>query len=89
MSEFTVERDDILFPDYRGRLTEGVTYNPSNNTLIWVDILQGEVHRASLLEGKFSESHERLKFEDPKYSIGAIGFTNEDKVILIICKNGI
>lgn len=89
MSEFTVERNDILFPDYRGRLTEGVTYNPSNNTLIWVDIIQGEVHRTSLLEGKFSESHERLKFEDPKESIGAIGLTNDDNVIVICGKQGI
>lgn len=89
MTLFKLEPNNILFPDYRGRLTEGITYNPSNNTLIWVDIIQGEVHRTSLMEGRFNESHEILKFEDPKESIGAIGLTSDDNMILICGKQGI
>lgn len=89
MGKFKVESDNILFPEYRGRLTEGVTYNPSNNTLIWVDIIQGEVHRASLSEGSFGQTHEVLKFDDPNESIGAIGLTSNDNILIICGKQGI
>lgn len=88
MSEHILTKDNILIDSYRGRLTEGVTYNPSNDTLLWVDIINAEVHRVNLSRD-LVETHEVLKFDDPAESIGAIGLTSDDNVIIICCKYGI
>lgn len=77
-----------MFPEYRGRLTEGITYNSSNDTILWVDIIAGEVHRAKL-SGDFTSSHEYLKFDDSRESIGAIGLTSNDNVVIVCSKFGI
>lgn len=86
IEKVNVGENNILNQQYRGRLTEGITYNPSNNTILWVDIIKGEVHRLWLgTENK----HEMLKFEDAKESIGAIGLTSNDNVIIICGKYGV
>lgn len=82
----TVSKEDIFPKNYRGRLTEGVTYDERNNTLLWIDIIVGEVHRVDANDGT---NHEILKWEDPKESIGAIGLTNDPDIILICSKYGI
>lgn len=77
----------IFFPEYRGHLTEGVTYNRSNNTLLWVDIIQAEVHRVVLNDPP--TNHQTIKLEASEESIGAIGLTQDDDVIIICAKYGV
>ena len=78
---------DILFPQYRGRLVEGITYNPSNDTVMWVDIIAAEVHRVHHLDWT---THEILKFSSaPAESIGSIALTNNDNIIIVCCKHGL
>lgn len=80
-----------MFPAYRGRLTEGITYNRANNTLLWVDIIAAEVHRISLDDdaSNYSEHHEVLSFKDPAESIGAICLTNDNDKIIVCAKYGV
>jgi sugar lactone lactonase YvrE len=79
-----------LLSTYRGRLTEGVTYNASNNTLLWVDIIAAEVHRVSL-DNVSEATHERVTFAllSPSESIGAIGLTKDDNKVIACCKFGV
>ncbi|KAK7679528.1 hypothetical protein QCA50_017429 [Cerrena zonata] len=89
---YELDESNIFFKKYRGELTEGITYNPSNDTLLWVDIIRGEVHRVKLSreeEEEIEKSHEVLKFEDGQESIGAIGLTNDDNIVIICAKYGI
>lgn len=80
----------ILLPSYRGRLTEGITYNPANNTLLWVDIIGAEVHRISLDKNADPVlSHEVLHFNLEGESIGAICLTKDNNKILICSKYGV
>lgn len=80
----------ILLPSYRGRLTEGITYNPANNTLLWVDIIGAEVHRISLDKNADPVlSHEVLHFNEDGESIGAICLTKDNNKILICSKYGV
>lgn len=78
-----------MFPEYRGRLTEGITYNRANNTLLWVDIIAGEVHRIFLDDGNYSKRHQVISFKEPGESIGAIGLTEDNNRVLICAKYGI
>ncbi|CAK9440974.1 uncharacterized protein LODBEIA_P48430 [Lodderomyces beijingensis] len=76
-----------IFPeDYRGRLAEGATYDARNNTLLWVDIIVGEVHRVYLAD---LNKHEVLKWSEPKESIGFIGLTKNPDVVLVCGKSGL
>ncbi|KAI5957413.1 hypothetical protein CANMA_004417 [Candida margitis] len=85
MSLIATERN--IFPQsYRGRLTEGVTYDYRNNKLLWVDIIQGEVHRLSLDD---LNKHEVLKWSDPKESVGFIALTKKENVVLVAAKSGL
>lgn len=71
-----------VFLNYKGRLSEGPTYNPSNHTLLWVDIIAGKIHRVHLLDGikgdnytpeeinQVENSHE--EYIVPNESIGVI-----------------
>ncbi|CDR37499.1 CYFA0S01e11254g1_1 [Cyberlindnera fabianii] len=86
------------FLNYNGRLSEGPTYNPSNNTLLWVDIIGGKVHRVKLPltsadeyteeeNANVRESHE--EFDIPNEYIGVIYLTNDDDVVYLGGKSGI
>ncbi|EMG45873.1 CGR1 Cell growth-regulated gene 1 protein [Candida maltosa Xu316] len=75
-----------IFPtNYRGRLTEGITYDQRTNTLFWVDIIVGEVHRVQL----DTETHDSLKWDSQEESIGAIGLTTDPTILLVCGKYGI
>ncbi|KAG5418988.1 CGR1 [Candida metapsilosis] len=85
MSLIATERN--IFPQgYRGRLTEGVTYDYRNNNLLWVDIIQGEVHRISMDD---LNKHDVLKWDDSKESIGFIALTENEDVVLVAAKSGL
>lgn len=84
----TLTKDNVFLDSYRGQLTEGVTYNPSNDTLLWVDIINAEVHRVGLGPNP-GLAHEVLRFDDPVESVGAIGLTSDDNVIIVCCKYGV
>lgn len=86
------------FLNYRGRLSEGPTYNPNNNTLLWVDIIAGELHRVFLSNTnsieytneellKTQESHEVFLGADEYF--GVVYLTNNDDIVLIGGKRGI
>ncbi|KAI5965713.1 CGR1 [Candida pseudojiufengensis] len=81
-----VSKEDIFPQDYRGRLTEGVTYDYRNNQLIWIDIILGEIHRVSLTD---LNKHEILKWENPKESVGFIGLTSNEDIVLVAAKSGL
>ena len=90
----TITKDNIFPKGYRGRLTEGVTYDERNNTLLWVDIIQGEVHRVFLDNtntniNTSSSSHETLKWDSSNESIGAICLTNDPNKLIICSKYGL
>ncbi|ODV78974.1 Gluconolactonase putatively [Suhomyces tanzawaensis NRRL Y-17324] len=87
-STVALSDSDIFLPHYRGRLTEGITYNPSNDTLLWVDIIAGEVHRVFLSQ-EGSHHHQVLKHHDPQESVGAIALTSNDNVVLVCGKYGV
>lgn len=78
---------NIMEPKYRGRLLEGITYNPSNDTLLWVDIILAEVHRVFLSSPE--RTHQVLRFENEGESIGAIGLTSNDNILIVCGKFGI
>ncbi|CAD1811302.1 rRNA-processing protein [Candida parapsilosis] len=85
MTLIATERN--IFPQsYRGRLTEGVTYDYRNNNLLWIDIIQGEVHRLSLDD---LNQHQVLKWSDSKESIGFIALTKKEDVVLVAAKSGL
>lgn len=90
MSEvIQLTKADIFLPEYRGRLTEGVTYNPSNDTLIWIDIIAAEVHRVSLTDPN-DRQHEFFAFpKDSGETIGAIGLTSDDDTVIVCAKYGV
>jgi sugar lactone lactonase YvrE len=86
------------FLNYGGRLSEGPTYNPSNNTLLWVDIINGKFHRVTLPntsadeytseeQQQVEESHE--EFTIPGESIGVIYLTTDDDILYLGGKSGI
>ncbi|KAH3680981.1 hypothetical protein WICPIJ_008031 [Wickerhamomyces pijperi] len=72
------------FVQHKGKLSEGITFNPSNNTLLWVDIIRGQLHR-SFLEGdlltRSSKSHEVHSF--PNETIGVIYLTEDDDLVVL------
>lgn len=78
-------KDDIFLPSYRGRLTEGITYNKANNTVLWVDIILAEVHRVFLDDMR----HQVLKLDTQGDSIGTIGLTEDPDVIILAQKEGV
>lgn len=84
--------------NYLGRLSEGPTYNPSNNSFLWVDIIAGELHRVFLANTTAEEysSEELLKtqeshvaFAAPGEYFGVVYLTTHDDVVLIGGKRGI
>ncbi|KAI5955157.1 hypothetical protein KGF54_001718 [Candida jiufengensis] len=76
-----------IFPqDYRGRLTEGVTYDYRNNQLLWIDIILGQIHRVSLTD---LNKHEILKWDNPKESVGFIALTEVEDTVLVAAKSGL
>lgn len=86
------------FLNYNGRLSEGPTYNPSNNTLLWVDIIAGKFHRVRLPatsadnytsqeKKQVEQSHE--EFVIPDEYIGVIYLTDDDDVVYLGGKRGI
>lgn len=85
MTELILSKSDILLPNYRGRLLEGVTYNKANNSLLWVDIILAQVHRY------FFETsvHEILTLSIQGDSIGTIGLTSDNDKIVLCNKTGV
>lgn len=79
----------ILLPNYRGRLTEGILYNPRNNTLLWTDIILAEVHRVFLDDDDLEKRHQHFKISEPGESIGNVALTREPDTVLICAKYGI
>ncbi|KAI3402754.2 CGR1 [Candida oxycetoniae] len=76
-----------VFPiDYRGRLTEGITYDYRNNSLLWIDIIVGELHRVSLDD---LNKHEVLKWSTKGESIGFIALTKNEDIYLVCAKSGL
>lgn len=72
------------FLQHTGKLSEGITFNQSNNTLLWVDIIRGQLHRVFLeggLANRTSKSHEVHTF--PNESIGVIYLTEDDDLVLL------
>lgn len=82
MQETELTVDNVFLPSYRGRLTEGITYNRANNTVLWVDIILAEVHRVFLDD----MNHQVLKLEKKGDSIGTIGLTEDPDVIILAQK---
>lgn len=80
--------DNIFVPDYRGRLTEGITYNKSNNSVLWLDIIVGEIHRV-LLDNKFPHQVLKNEYKPLGESVGAIGLTKDDNKVVYGGKYGI
>lgn len=90
---------------YKGaRLPEGITYDHRNNSLLWVDIRRGEVHRVELPRTKAVEyteadlntidnSHEVIKYKesDPSFlpSVGAIALTETPDIVIAAATQGI
>lgn len=69
---------------------EGVTYNSADNTLLWVDIIQAELHRVSLDDdANIEASHEYITFSEPGESIGALCLTKNPDVVLVCAKYGV
>ncbi|EGW35097.1 Gluconolactonase putatively [Spathaspora passalidarum NRRL Y-27907] len=83
---FSLSKENILVPSYRGRLTEGITYDPRNDSLIWIDIIVGEVHRISLSD---TSKHEILKWKNPAETVGAIALTKQEDVLVVCSKYGL
>lgn len=81
----TLTKSNILFSDYRGRLLEQVTYNPSNDSLLWVDIIVGEVHRVIGLNWS---THQVLKWEGDD-STGCVLLTKDDDEVIVGSKHGL
>ncbi|CAH6723172.1 uncharacterized protein CLIB1444_13S01948 [[Candida] jaroonii] len=82
--EVTLTKDDIFLPEYRGRLTEGISFNKNINAVLWVDIRLAQLHRYKLDSSK----HEVLELPEGE-SMGTMGFTSDNDVYLIGTKNGI
>ncbi|KAK6203461.1 Gluconolactonase putatively [Scheffersomyces amazonensis] len=82
-----LDKSNIFLPEYRGRLTEGITYDGRTNKLLWVDIIVGEVHRVDL--DSPSSSHEVLKWGSEEESIGAIALTSNPDIVLVCGKYGV
>lgn len=70
-------------------MTEGITYNPANKTLLWVDIIGAKVHRVWLDNADLAQTHQVLYFQEKGESIGAIGLTKDNDKILICSKYGL
>jgi sugar lactone lactonase YvrE len=88
MSFSTVKHHEITSPylNFNGRLSEGPTYNPSNNTLLWVDIIGGKIHR--VVVDKEDSTHEEIAI--PNEAIGVIYLVeNHDDLIYVGAKSGI
>lgn len=77
----------IFLPGYRGGLTEGFRYDRRNDTVLWVDIVAAEVHRAGLADPE--TSHQVLKFADAGELIGAVALTTELDVVVVCGKHGV
>lgn len=86
------------------RLPEGITYNPINNSLIWVDIVRGELHRVLVPKSKKKKydepelntilnSHEVITYQEKQpgfvSSIGGLGLTNDPDTVLVAAKLGV
>ncbi|EGV65539.1 rRNA-processing protein cgr1 [Yamadazyma tenuis] len=79
MLQITVPKSNILLPEYSGALLEGVTYNKSNNSLLWVEIEGATLHRYFF----DTAEHQVLSSNLPGDSFGTLGLTtNDDKVVL-------
>ncbi|CCH45951.1 Regucalcin [Wickerhamomyces ciferrii] len=79
---------------------KGPTYNKSNNSLLWVDIIEGQLHRVFLSSKgsksqeypieeltKVQETHEA--FDTPDELFGVVFLTKDDDLVLIGGKRGI
>lgn len=82
-------KENIILPAYRGRLTEGFTYDVRNNTLLWVDIINAEAHRVYLDDKDLEKRHQVLKINKAGESIGAICKTNDVDTVLLCTKTGV
>lgn len=78
-----------MLPNYRGRLTEGIVYDERNDTLIWVDIIQAEIHRVFLEDADLEKRHQHIKLNEPRESIGNVALTRDENVVLACTKYGI
>lgn len=79
-----VDKSRVVLPNYKGRLLEGVSYNKSNDSWLWVDIILGEVHRYFETTGV----HQILQV-GPGDSVGTIGLTKNDDKIICCTKSGV
>lgn len=88
--------DEVFLNFPKSRLSEGPTYNPLDNSFLWVDIIAGEVHRVFLPIGtleytakqlqEIKDSHEVVKVPD---SVGVIGLTSNPDVYIAGCQRGV
>lgn len=60
------------------RLSEGVTYNPANNSLLWVDIANGEVHRVEIPKTK-KEEYSESDLNTIKNSHEVVSYKEQDE----------
>lgn len=101
MSNLPTTKVEQPFFSYIGaKLTEGITYNPSNKSIIWVDIAKGELHRIELPKkakeddyksesvlNTIRNSHEVVKYveENPEYIPSIGGFAlSSDDDVIIV-----
>lgn len=68
---------------------EGITYNPANNTLLWVDIILAEVHRISLDNDDYASTHQVLRLAEKGESVGALALTKDNDVLILCTKYGL
>ncbi|GMG60194.1 unnamed protein product [Ambrosiozyma monospora] len=68
------------------RLTEGITYNPANNSLLWVDIIKGEINRVFLKDDLSYSERESHKVDA---SLGVIGLTSDPDIYICGASSGV
>ncbi|CAN3353831.1 cell growth-regulated gene 1 protein [Diutina catenulata] len=79
-----------LLGEYQGLLVEGIKYDPRNQSVLWIDIKRGEIHRVLVSDGSLQWStHEEIKHHDPAESVGFIGLTTDVDTVVACCKYGV
>ncbi|KAG7749219.1 hypothetical protein KL911_005125 [Ogataea haglerorum] len=65
------------------QVPEGVSYNPDNNSLSWVDIIEGKIHRA------FLDNPDKVEEYKVSASVGVVGFTEDPDIYVCGVEDGI
>ncbi|ODQ63471.1 hypothetical protein NADFUDRAFT_53140 [Nadsonia fulvescens var. elongata DSM 6958] len=91
MTEVPIIKTEKPFISFNGRLSEGPLYDPRDNSLAWVDIIDNKVFRAQLSFATTTE-HEQVpivkcfEVDDP---IGCLGLTEQVGRYIAGCRFGI